>query len=73
MGHVYLPPSRGQAVFARFCESYPHEAKQVYAEKHEELWKDFVEEAVERAGKPELMDSPGLSKGEFAEDVRGLE
>jgi len=33
---------------------YPSEAKIVYAEKHEDLWVTFVEEAVNRAGYPEL-------------------
>ena len=54
-------------------DMYPHEAEQIYAEELEELWIDFVEEAVERAGKPELMDAPGLSKAEFAEEIRDLE
>jgi len=31
---------------------YPSEAKIVYAEKHEDLWVTFVEEAVNRAGYP---------------------
>nr|WP_244509748.1 hypothetical protein [Haloferax larsenii] len=30
-------------------DMFPNEAKVVYAEQHEELWIEFVEEAVERA------------------------
>lgn len=51
---------------------YPSEAKAVYATEHEELWIEFVEEAVERAGKPELLEASGLSKVEFAEKIRNL-
>lgn len=51
-------------------DMYPSEAKVVYAEKHEELWIEFVEEAVERAGYPELKETMGLSKTKFAEKVR---
>lgn len=54
-------------------DMYPSEAKIVYAEKHEELWVAFVEEAVERAGYPELKETPGLSKEEFAERIRNLD
>ena len=39
----------------------------------EELWIEFVEEAVERTDNPELMENPGLSKAEFAEKIRTLE
>ena len=49
---------------------YPSEAKIVYAEKHEELWIEFVEIAVERAGYSELKETPGLSKADFAEEIR---
>jgi len=52
---------------------YPHEAKIFYAEKHEELWTEFVEQAVERAGFPELADTTGISKAEFAENIRQLD
>ena len=52
---------------------YPHEADVLYAQEHEELWIDFVEEAVKRAGYPELKDAPGLSKADFAERIRQLE
>jgi hypothetical protein len=51
---------------------YPAEAKTVYATAHEELWIEFVEEAVERTDNPELMEAPGLSKAEFAEKIRTL-
>ncbi|RDZ61331.1 hypothetical protein C5B90_19445, partial [Haloferax sp. Atlit-12N] len=54
-------------------DMYPSEAKVVYAEQHEELWTEFVEEAVERAGYPELKETPGLSKAEFAEKIRNLD
>jgi hypothetical protein len=54
-------------------DMYPSEAKVVYAEKHEELWIGFVEEAVERSGYPELKETPRLSKTEFAEQIRTLE
>jgi len=52
---------------------YPSEAKIVYAEQHEDLWIEFVEEAVERAGDPELAETPGLSKAKFAEQIRDLD
>ena len=52
---------------------YPSEAKQIYAEKHEQLWIEFVTEAVERAGYPELKETPGLAKGEFANKIRNLD
>ena len=45
----------------------------VYAEQHEELWIEFVEEAVERAGYPDLKEAPRLSKTEFAEKIRNLD
>jgi hypothetical protein len=54
-------------------DMYPSEAKIVYAEKHEDLWVTFVEEAVNRAGYPELKDTSGLSKAEFAEKIRNLD
>ena len=54
-------------------DMYPHEAKVYYAQKHEELWIDFVEEAVERAGYPELKTQSGFSKAEFAEKIRQLD
>jgi prophage maintenance system killer protein len=54
-------------------DMYPAEAKTVYATAHEELWIEFVEEAVERTDNPELMEAPGLSKAEFAEKIRTLE
>ena len=53
-------------------DMYPAEAKTVYATAHEELWIEFVEEAVERTDNRELMESPGLSKAEFAEKIRSL-
>ena len=54
-------------------DMYPSEAKIVYAEKHEDIWVTFVEESVERAGYPELKETPGLSKAEFAEKIRDLD
>lgn len=54
-------------------DTYPAEAKTVYATAHEELWIEFAEEAVERTDNPELMGTPGLSKAEFAEKIRNLE
>jgi len=54
-------------------DMYPHEAKVHYAEQHEQLWIDFVKEAVERAGYPELQDTQGISKAEFAEKIRELD
>lgn len=53
-------------------DMYPSEAKEAYARQHEELWIDFVEEAVERSGHPELKTTPGISKPEFAEEIRNL-
>ena len=53
-------------------DMYPSEAKEVYAKEHEQLWVEFVEAAAERAGYPDLSDTPGLSKGEFAEAIRTL-
>ncbi len=50
-------------------DMYPSEAKIVYAEKHEELWIEFVEQAVERAGYLWLQETPGLSKDEFARKI----
>ncbi|AXR79905.1 hypothetical protein [Natrarchaeobaculum sulfurireducens] len=44
-----------------------------YAERHEELWIDFTEEAVRRAGMTELVDNDGLTKHEFADELKGLE
>ena len=54
-------------------DMYSSEAKIVYAEKHEDLWIEFVEEAVERAGYLELKETPGLPKGEFAGEIRNLD
>jgi hypothetical protein len=54
-------------------DMYPHEAKEKYAREHEQLWIEFVEEAVERAGYPEMKNASALSKAEFAERIRQLE
>ncbi|MCO8245359.1 hypothetical protein [Haladaptatus sp. AB643] len=54
-------------------DMYPSEAKMVYAEKHEELWIQFVEQAVERAGYSELKEAQALSKADFAEKIRDLD
>jgi len=61
------------ALTAYELDMYPSEAKIVYAEKHEDLWVEFVEEAVRRAGYPELEETPGVSKAEFAEKIRSLD
>lgn len=52
---------------------YPSQAKERYAEKHEQLWISFVEEIVERVGRTDLKSTPALSKAEFAEKIRTLE
>jgi len=54
-------------------DMYPHEAKEKYAREHEQLWIEFVEEAVERAGYPEMKNASALFKAEFAERIRQLE
>jgi hypothetical protein len=54
-------------------DMYLSEAKSVYTEQHEELWIEFVEGAVERAGYPDLKETPGLSKAEFVEKIQNLE
>mgnify|MGYP007099777603 CR=1 FL=1 len=54
-------------------EASGHDPEAVHATAHEELWIEFVEEAVERTDNPELMETPGLSKAEFAEKIRTLE
>jgi hypothetical protein len=54
-------------------DMYPHEAKEKYAREHEQLWIEFVEEAVERAGYPEMKNASALSKAEFAERIWQLE
>ncbi len=54
-------------------DMYPHEAKAFYAERHEDLWIEFVEQAVERASFPELADTTGISKAEFAAKIRQLD
>lgn len=51
----------------------PNTAKERYAEKHEQLWIEFAEEAVERAGEPWLKDSVGVTKQEFAEEIQSLD
>lgn len=54
-------------------DMYPHEAKEKYAQEHEQLWIEFVNEAVERAGYPEMKNAAALSKTEFAERIRQLD
>lgn len=44
-----------------------------YAEQHEELWINFTEEAVRRAGMTDLLSTDGLSKHEFADELKELE
>lgn len=51
----------------------PSERWQRYAQEHEELWIDFTETAVQKAGFERLLDTPGLSKHEFAEELRNLQ
>lgn len=51
----------------------PSRAKKEYAEKHERLWIELAEEAVERAGKPELKEQSGVTMPEFAEKIRRLD
>lgn len=51
----------------------PSRAKKEYAEKHERLWIELAEEAVERAGKPELKEQLGVTIPEFAEKIRRLD
>lgn len=52
---------------------YPSEAKERYAEEHEQLWISFVEEVVARVGRSDLKDTPALSKSKFAEKIRTLD
>jgi len=51
-------------------DMYPSDAKRLYAKKHEELWRDFAEEVLNRADMSELKESEGPSKRDFA---RGLD
>ena len=51
----------------------PHEAEKQYAQEHEQLWIEFVEEAVERTGYPEMKNAQALSKAAFAERIRQLD
>ena len=44
-----------------------------YAERHEELWIEFTEEAVRRAEMTELLDTDGISKHEFADELKEIE
>ena len=44
-----------------------------YAEQHEELWIDFIEEAVRRAEMTELLNTDGLTKHAFADELKELE
>jgi len=54
-------------------DMYPHEAEKQYAKAHEQLWIEFVEEAVERTGYPEMKNASALSKAAFAERIRQLD
>lgn len=54
-------------------DMHPSEAKEFYAREHEGLWINFVEDAVKRADHPELMNTSGLPKSEFAERIRDLD
>lgn len=44
-----------------------------YAQRHEDLWIDFTEEAVRRAGTTELVNTDSLPKHEFADELKELE
>ncbi|MFA9503543.1 hypothetical protein ACERIM_12295 [Natrinema sp. H-ect1] len=43
-----------------------------YAEQHEELWVEFVRNAVQRSGYEELIETKGLTKHEFAEQLEKM-
>jgi prophage maintenance system killer protein len=51
----------------------PGEAKERYAEEHEELWVKFVEEVLTRVGKFDLAQMEGITKKEFAERLKQSE
>lgn len=51
----------------------PSERWRAYARQHETLWIDFVTEAVNRSGLDELCETAGLTKHEFADELRELE
>lgn len=53
-------------------DMHSHEAKKVYAKRHEELWIDFVEEGVRRSNSSILVSHPALSKSEFATKMQNL-
>jgi hypothetical protein len=46
--------------------------KKVYAERHKELWIDFVEEGVRRSNSRVLVSHPALNKSEFATKMQNL-
>jgi hypothetical protein len=46
-----------------------NELKLFHAEKSEDPWIALVEQAVERADYPELVDTTGTSKAEFAAKI----
>lgn len=54
-------------------DMHPSEAKCQYAKKHERLWTEFAEVAVERAGNSALKSQTGTTKREFAEKIRNLD
>ncbi len=45
----------------------------MYARQHEELWINFIENAVGRAGMTELLGANGLTKHEFVDELKDLE
>lgn len=45
-------------------------AHELYARRHEKHWTDFVEDAVERTGHPELKQIDGIYKQELADELR---
>jgi len=46
-----------------------NELKIFHAKKSEDPWNAFVEQAVERADYPALVDTTGTSKAEFAAKI----
>ena len=48
----------------------PGEAKERYAERHEELWVEFVEEVLTRVEKSNLAQAKSIPKAEFAKRLK---
>lgn len=49
------------------------DSQRIYAVRHEQLWVDFVQTALMRAGAAQLITHSALSKHQFADKVRQLE